>query len=300
MPAQLTFHAKSTDSAASEVIEQVRKLNGVTSVARSSTADGVSGFVIFENAELAAAARNELTDKSVFVLSDPAREAPKGRGRGTRNAPATGSAAGNATKKSKDGSAKAMPCTADFFNGPSPSTMRREEPRRGGRGGAGRGGAGRGGGGRGGYEGATEGGGGGGRGGRGGNSNGRRGGSNHVRRSHTVQAYAVCVHNVPFSVTNDQIFQAFKSTGHIFDIRRAERIALLLMRDPQSVTDAIVNFNGKTLFDSELAVCSGGEMRLPVPQSPHSPPPPFQGEEPTQGPAVRLPVPPPVAVPQAA
>jgi hypothetical protein len=249
MPAQLVFKSANPDEPAAAVVSQLQKLDGVLSVARNNTIEGVEGFVSFENPELAAAARNNRPADALYVLEDPAREPVR------RERKQTSAASAGASKRGKGAAHGGQPFTADFFNGPSPSTMRAEPVRGGGRGG-GRGGS------RGGGRGGDESNGRARNGGRGGNGDG-------PRRPPLIKAHAVCVHNVPVNVTNDQIFQAFKQTGHIFDIRRMERLALLLMRDAESVVEAIVAMNGKQLGGVNVVVCGGGEMRMPVP-----PPPP--------------------------
>mmetsp|Transcript_17234 Transcript_17234/g.53510 ORF Transcript_17234/g.53510 Transcript_17234/m.53510 type:complete len:280 (-) Transcript_17234:265-1104(-) len=259
MPAQLSFHARTADAAPADVLAQLKKLEGVVSVAKDDTAEGVSGFVIFENAELSAAARNRKTDGDLFVLTDPAREAPAKKKRGD----------GNNQKSAKTAAKKGVACTGDFFNGPSPSTMRSDDRvtrrGRGGRGGnefAGGRGAGRGGGRGGGGRGA------------GGEGRGRRGGGGAPNRRPRVKAHVACVHNVQYNATNDQVFQAFKAAGHIFDIARSEDIALVYFAEPDHVTNAILQMNGKKLLDQHVSVCNGGEMSIPVPPPPPGPPMP--------------------------
>jgi hypothetical protein len=272
MPAQLSFKSRTADAAPADVLAQLQKLEGVVSVAKDDTAEGVSGFVIFENPELSAAARNRKSEGALYILTDPAREpASKKSGKGEHS------------KKAANASAKkGVACTGDFFNGPSPSTMRSDDhvTRRG------RGGRGGNEGGRGGNNGRQ----GGGRGRGGGEGRGGRRGGGAPNRRQRVKAHVACVHNVQFNATNDQVFQCFKSSGHIFDIARSEDIALVYFAEPEHVTNAILNMNGKKILTQHVSVCNGGEMSIPVP-----PPPPQAA--PVPGPLVAGPGGPPVPPP---
>jgi hypothetical protein len=88
MPAQLLFRATQPDADVHRIVTQLHKLDGVCAVAPiipkvkdprglAPKTHGVSGFVMFENPQLAAAARNHLPDGALFQLEDPDFETPR-------------------------------------------------------------------------------------------------------------------------------------------------------------------------------------------------------------------------------
>lgn len=267
MSAQLSFTIKAGDVSSDEVVKRLKALDGVVTIAH--TGGGDRGFVVFDGPESAAKARAAVADDVQVELQDADAKAPS---------PAKKQPAPTAGVKKGRGNNKA----AEFFTGPNPNEQRQQRapqaqgqrpPRQ-------QQGEQRQGSGRGGYNtGRGRGGEGRGRGGEGrGRGRGRGDGAQHVQRPRTIESHIACVNGVPPHMTNGELFDIFRSAGHIFNIARHERMALLYLAAPENVTNAIALMNGHKVDGSVFIVCGGGTMELvPPPPPPHGPAPPVMG-----------------------
>lgn len=80
----------------------------------------------------------------------------------------------------------------------------------------------------------------------------------------TIVGHVCCIDGLAFGVTNDNLYHMLRVMGHIYDITRHERMAIIYFAAPESVTAAISAFNGSTLEGNTLVVSGGGSIKVPA------------------------------------